>query len=89
MLRKRAEEERIEREELGAKRRVLGEEHRSTLTTVCNLPSSLQYQGKHAEAERIEREVLGVERRVLGEEHPHMLMTAGNLATTLAMEASR
>ena len=68
---------------LGANRRVLGDERRSTLTTVCNLPSSLQYQGKHAEAERIEREVVDASRRVLGEEHPDARISAYNLARPL------
>jgi hypothetical protein len=59
-----AEAERIDREVLGVKRRVLGEEHPETLTSAANLASSLSGQGKHAEAERIDREVLGtIERR--------------------------
>ena len=65
-----AEAERISREVLGVKRRVLGDEHPDTLVSAGNLAASLSRQGKHAEAERIEREVLGARRRVLGEEHP-------------------
>ena len=77
------EAERIHREVHGVQRRVLGDEHPSTLTSACNLAESLWSQGKHAEAERIHREVLGVRRRVLGEEHPSTLASAGNLATSL------
>ena len=77
-----AEAERINREVLGVRRRVLvlGEEHPDTLTSAHNLATSLSRQGKHADAERIEREVLGVMRRVMGEEHPETLMSASNLA---------
>jgi tetratricopeptide (TPR) repeat protein len=78
-----AEAERIEREVLGVKRRVLGEEHPVTLTSAGNLAHSLSRQRKYAAAERIEREVLGVQRRVLGDEHPDTLASAGNLAGSL------
>jgi hypothetical protein len=78
-----AEAERIQWEVLGARRRLLGEEHPDTLTSAGNLASSLSDQGKHAEAERIHWEVLGASRRVLGEEHPSMLASAGHLAMSL------
>ena len=74
-----AEAESIHREVLGARRRVLGEEHPDTLTSAGNLAASLSNQGKHAEAERIFRGVLGARRRVLGEEHPQTLTTRNNL----------
>jgi hypothetical protein len=83
-----ADAERIEREVLAVKRRVMGEEHPGTLATSGNLASSLSRQGKHADAERIEREVLSARRRVKGEEHPDTLSSAGNLATTLAHQAT-
>ena len=69
---------------LGARRRVLGEEHPDTLASANNLAQSISQQGKHTDAERILREVLGVVRRVLGEEHPDTLLTAGNLAWSLS-----
>jgi tetratricopeptide (TPR) repeat protein len=81
-----ADAERIDREVLGSRRRVLGEEHPDTLLSANNLASSLLNQGKHADAERIGREVLGSRRRVLGEEHPDTLMSAGNLAQSLSRQ---
>jgi hypothetical protein len=80
---KYAEAERINLEVLGARRRVLGDEHPSTLVTAGNFASSLSDQGRYVEAERIERQVLDVRRRVLGDEHPDTLTTAGNLASSL------
>jgi tetratricopeptide (TPR) repeat protein len=71
------------RELLGAERRMLGEEHPSTLATSSGLAESLLNQGKHAQAERIYRKVLGVQRRVLGMEHPGTLASASSLASVL------
>ena len=42
-----AEAERIQREVLGVRRRVLGEEHPYTLTSAGDLAQSLSYQGKY------------------------------------------
>jgi tetratricopeptide (TPR) repeat protein len=81
-----AEAERIEREVLGVKRRVLGEEHPATLTSANNLAQSLSDQGQYAEAEQIHREVLSATRRVLGEEHPGTLASASNLAQSLSRQ---
>jgi hypothetical protein len=83
---KYAQAERIEREVLGTRRRILGEEHPDTLQSADNLAWSLSRQGKYADAERISREVLGARRRVLGEEHPHTLACAGNLAASLSRQ---
>ena len=66
------------------RKRVLGAEHPSTLTSASNLAMSLAAQGKYAEAERIEREVHEAEKRVLGAEHPHTLSSANNLASSLS-----
>ena len=81
-----ADAERIQREVLGVRRRVEGEEHPDTLASAGNLALSLSHQGKYADAERIEREVLGARRRVLGEEHPSTLTSAGNLANSLSRQ---
>jgi hypothetical protein len=80
---KHAEAERINREVLGARRRVLGAEHPDRLKSADNLATSLTDQGKHAEAERIERQVLGARRRVLGAEHPSTLTSSSNVAVSL------
>jgi tetratricopeptide (TPR) repeat protein len=83
---KRADAERIQREVLGAQKRVLGPEHPDTQTTANNLSTTLSYQGKHADAEAIRREVLGARMRVLGAEHPDTLISASNLAMSLSYQ---
>jgi hypothetical protein len=78
---KHADAERIQREVLGAQKRVLGAKHPDTLTCASNLAMSLSNQGKYADAERIQREVTvtgpvhEVLRRVRGAEHPGTLTT--------------
>ena len=67
---------------LAARRRVLGEEHPSTLFSASNLAWSLSDQGKHAEAEEMFRVTLEARRRVLGSSHPHTLETVEALEST-------
>jgi tetratricopeptide (TPR) repeat protein len=81
---KYADAERIQREVLGAQKRVLGAEHPSTLSSANNLAASLSNQGKYADAEPIQREVHEVRKRLLGAEHPKTLSTANNLAESLS-----
>ena len=64
------ESEKMEREVLAVKQRVLGAEYSETSTTANNLALSLARQGKYDEAEKMEREVLAVRKRVLGADHP-------------------
>ena len=66
---------------LGARRRVLGEEHPETLTSANYLASSLAYLGKYAEAEEILQAALAAQQRVLGSAHPDTLTTAELLET--------
>ncbi|MBX3376190.1 MAG: serine/threonine protein kinase [Phycisphaeraceae bacterium] len=54
---------------LATRRRVLGNEHRDTLTSMSEMGLLLQHQGRLAEAEPFRREALDTYRRVLGEEH--------------------
>ncbi|KAF1828268.1 kinesin light chain [Decorospora gaudefroyi] len=58
-------------------KRVLGEEHPDTLTSIANLASTYSNQGRWKEAEELEVQV-----RVLGEEHPDTLTSINNLAFT-------
>ena len=62
------------------RRRVLGEEHPDTLTSLNNLATLLQDMGELPEARRITEQELAVCRRVLGEEHPDTLTSLNNLA---------
>ncbi len=70
---KHADAERIQREVLDARRRVLGEEHPNTLTAANNLAHSLSLQGKYVEAEQMFQATQGACRRVLGSAHPETL----------------
>ena len=54
------------REVLAAYTRVLGPDHRNTLTTACNLSGVLDNQGDHASAVVIYQDVLTKQKRVLG-----------------------
>jgi len=74
---KLAEAEKMEREVLAVKTRVLGAEHLGMLATAGNLAASLSRQGKHAQAEKMQREVLAVRTRVLEADHPDTLTAAG------------
>ena len=64
------------------RKRVLGQEHPDTLTSMGNLASTYQDQGRWKEAEELEVQVVETEKRVLGQEHPSTLISMGNLALT-------
>ena len=68
---------------LEARRRVLGEEHPDTLTSMNNLADTLRAQGDLPGARALQEKVLEALRRVLGEEHPDTLTSMSNLASTL------
>ncbi|TVQ32012.1 MAG: serine/threonine protein kinase [Phycisphaeraceae bacterium] len=70
-------------EALEIRRRILGDEHPSTLTSIESMGGLLQNQGKLAEAEPYFREALEVSRRVLGDEHPDTLVSIGNMGGQL------
>jgi hypothetical protein len=53
--------------------KVLGVEHRHTLSRVDNLATALQHQGKYEEAEKMSRRALEGREEVLGVEHPDTL----------------
>ena len=74
---------RIQEQVLDVLRRVLGEEHPDTLTSMNNLALTLLDQGDMAGARKIQEQVLDVIRCVLGEEHPDTLTSMNNLAQTL------
>ncbi|MBS0197004.1 MAG: serine/threonine protein kinase [Planctomycetes bacterium] len=65
------------------RRRVLGEEHPDTLTSISNMGFLLDEQGKLAEAEPYYHEALEKSRRVLGEEHPSTLTSISNMGALL------
>ena len=66
---------------LDLQRRVFGEEHPDTLSTMNDLAELyLEYEGKAAQAEPLLTQVLEVRRRRLGDEHPDTLTSLSNMA---------
>jgi serine/threonine protein kinase/tetratricopeptide (TPR) repeat protein len=68
---------------LVTRRRVLGEDHPDTLSSIHSMGVLLKNQGKLAEAENHLREALEKRRRVLGAEHRDTLITVNELAELL------
>ena len=68
---------------LDTNRRVLGQEHPDTLSSINNTGMLLRAQGKLAEAEPYLKEALDKRRRVLGEEHPDTLTSINNMGYLL------
>jgi hypothetical protein len=64
------------------RKRVLGEEHPDTLSSIGNLASTYRNQGRWKEAEELEVQVIETRKRVLREEHLDTLTSIGNLAST-------
>jgi Tfp pilus assembly protein PilF len=65
---------------------VLGPEHPDTLTSVDNLSSVLERQGKYKEAEATHRRALEGSKKILGPEHPDTLTSVNNLGLVLARQ---
>jgi hypothetical protein len=61
------------------RKRVLGEEHPDTLTSMANLASTYRNQGRWKEAEELEVQVMETRKRVLDDEHPDTLTSVANL----------
>jgi serine/threonine protein kinase len=68
---------------LATRRRVLGEEHPDTLSSINDMGHLLELRGKRAETEPFYREALEKRRRALGEEHPETLSSMSNLGNLL------
>jgi tetratricopeptide (TPR) repeat protein len=64
------------------RKRVLGAEHPSTLTSIANLATTFWNQGRWKEAKELEVQVIETRKRVLGVEHPDTLTSIANLAST-------
>ncbi len=71
------------------RKRVLGEKHPSTLTSMNNLASTYRNQGRWTEAKQMEVQVMEMSRRVLGEEYPDTLGSMANLAFTIKEQGRR
>jgi len=67
------------REALEGYRRTLGDTHADTLTSINNLASLLQDQGKLSEAEPLMREAVSGAKKTLGDAHPTTVIIQKNL----------
>ncbi|USP76210.1 kinesin light chain 3 [Curvularia clavata] len=63
------------------RKRVLGEEHPNTLTSMGNLASTYWRQGRWKEAGELFVQVMQMRKRVLGEEHPDTLTSISDFAS--------
>ena len=68
-------------------KKVLGEEHPGTLTSIANLVSTYRNQGRWKEAELLEVQVMEMKKRAVGDEHPDTLRIMGNLTTASRNES--
>ena len=82
----RAEAERRYREVTTAMRRVLGNEHPSTLTAINNLGTLLSDQQRLDEAEPILREALAGRRRALTDDHPLTVQSIFGVSNVLTAQ---
>ena len=73
----------MDRRALDGREKVLGNEHPDTLTSINNLASVLQDQGKYDEAEQMNRRALDGREKALGKEHPSTLTSVYCLAYLL------
>ena len=76
------EAEKLEQLNVETRKRVLGQEHPSTLINMGNLASTFWNQGRWKEAEELEVQAMETRKRVLGQEHPDTLTSMANLAYT-------
>ena len=65
---------------LETRKRVLGDEHPDTLSSMNNLAVLYWNQGRYDEAEPLYLETLETRKRVLGDDHPDTLSSMNNLA---------
>jgi len=67
------------RRALRIRKRILGEEHPDTATSLNNLASVYDWMGRYVEAERLYRQALKTRKQVLGKEHQDTADTFNNL----------
>ncbi|KAJ5366092.1 hypothetical protein N7541_000033 [Penicillium brevicompactum] len=80
------EAEAMHRRALETREKVLGREHRDTLTSLSNLGLVLSRQGKYEEAEAMHRRALETREKVLGREHRDTLTGLSNLGLVLSRQ---
>ncbi|KJZ69219.1 hypothetical protein HIM_11398 [Hirsutella minnesotensis 3608] len=68
------------------RKRVLGEEHPDTLSSMAWLASTYSSQGRWKEAEEVQLRAMETSKRLLGEEHPNTLSSMARLASTYSSQ---
>ncbi|KAL0933554.1 uncharacterized protein CTRU02_212517 [Colletotrichum truncatum] len=86
LLGKYGEAEQMHRQTLEMRKKVLGLENPSTLTSMNNLAETFRHQGKYEEAEQMHRQALELSEKVLGPENPDTLTSMNNLALVLGSQ---
>lgn len=81
---KYGEAERLFRQALGQRERLLGKAHPEVAASLNDLAGVLLYQGKYGEAELLYRQALALRKNRLGEEHPEVAISLTNVAVVLS-----
>ena len=71
------------RQALSLRKRSLGSEHTSTLTSMNQIGLALSDQGRYEAAERMHEQTLAMREKTSGKEHPDTLTSMSNLALVL------
>ena len=80
---------RLQKVMLEKSRRLLGDDHPNTLSTMNYVVSTYNSRGRMAEAGRIHDEMLEKTRWILGNDHLDTLMTMSNLAETQRVQGGQ
>ncbi|KAL7764623.1 hypothetical protein ACKLNR_005768 [Fusarium oxysporum f. sp. zingiberi] len=78
--------EKLQREGLTIREKLLGEEHIETIVTASDLAVSLSKLGRFEESERLQRGVIETLKRLYGDEHEKTLDAIANLSVTLSKQ---
>ena len=71
----------MSRAALDVQKKILGQEHKKTLSSMGLVSLAYHSGGRWDEAEELEVQVMEIRKRVLGEEHPFTLISISNLAS--------
>jgi hypothetical protein len=83
-MRRYGEARELDEDTLTRSRRVLGEDHPSTLRSANNFAFGLRVLREYQAARELDEDTLTRKRQVLGEDHPDTLNSANNLAFDLS-----
>ncbi|KAL8740320.1 MAG: hypothetical protein Q9190_006965 [Brigantiaea leucoxantha] len=72
----------LSKKALEVRKKILGQEHKETLSSMGMVGLAYRLGGRWKEAEELQVQVMETSVRVLGEEHPNTLSSMNNLAST-------